>query len=164
MDTVGSTFKGLLDDAVLVAVETAIHGGREDIGRVFVPLVHNHALLAGDGAVVAWLAGLIGAHGPTSILLVRGDGNEVGVVGGKSAGTTLDEGRDGAGGALKSSVLLLVQVRLSAGLVVKVSVKSGSVNGGRETKGERQGAGFHCRELHSVGGVVCTRQSIEEQE
>lgn len=107
-DTVGLAWEGLLDVAVVVAVETAVHRGRIGVGRVWVPLVHDHALLAGDGAVVAGLAGLVRAQSPAGILLVRSDGDEIWVVGRKGAGAALDDRGDGAGEALESAVVLMV--------------------------------------------------------
>lgn len=89
-NTVGLVGERLLDVAVLVAMQSTIHRGRISIRRIRIPLIHNHARLAGNRTVVAWLTLLIRAHSPSGILLVRGDSNEVGVISRKGAGSSLD--------------------------------------------------------------------------
>lgn len=92
LHTVGLVGEGLLDGSVLVAVQTPVHRGRIRVLGIRIPLGHDHTRFASDGAVVAGLALLIGAHGPSCIFLIRRHGHEVGVVGGKGAGSALNEG------------------------------------------------------------------------
>jgi hypothetical protein len=79
-NTIRLVWKWLLDLAVLVTVQSTVHSGRGAVVRVGVPLGHDHARLAGNGAVHITLARLVGAHCPSGVLLVGRDGNEVGIV------------------------------------------------------------------------------------
>lgn len=68
--------------------DTTHHRIRILIGRVHLPLRHNHAGLAGNRAVHAVLARLVGAHGEAAVLLAR-DVNKVAVVGQAARGSAL---------------------------------------------------------------------------
>lgn len=91
-NTVGLVGKRLLDIAAFVAIQSTVHRGRIRIRRIRIPLGHDHTRLASNGAVVAWLALLVRTHSPSSILLIRSDSNQVGIVRGESAGSSLHNG------------------------------------------------------------------------
>ena len=59
---------------------TTYHGQRVGVGgSQGIPLHGDLTGWAGIGTVVARLATLVGAHGPTGVLLVRSDGNQTGI-------------------------------------------------------------------------------------
>lgn len=102
-NTVGLVGERFLDIAALVAIQSTVHRGRIGISRIRIPLGHDHTRFASNWAVVAWLTLLVRAHSPSSVLLIRSDGNQVGIVSRESTRSSLDN-RVGLGTGVNMTV------------------------------------------------------------
>lgn len=106
-----------------------------------VPLHRDLTGRTGIGAVVAGLAGLIGAHGPTGILLIGGDGDQTSISRELALSALL----------LESSVLRNGASLLVANMGVAMAM-TGRLSAGNE--GDKRGsAGQRNVELHCVERV-----------
>lgn len=92
-----------------------------------IPLSHHHTRFAGKRAIAAWLALLIGAHGPAGILGLRRDGNKVRIIGGKGAISALDKSV-----VLGTRVTVTVMAADPFAELVQSSVRSGGVGSSRQ--------------------------------
>lgn len=156
IDTIRLVGERLGDGAVIVAVETTIHGLGVDVGRALLPLGHDHAGLASIRAVRARRALLIRAHGPSAVALVGSNGDEVVIVGRELAGAAFGEANGsglGLGGAVHVQVVVLV---LAATMVVKVPVSDRGIGCGSENQGSRPDEGLKRLELHGCDLIVGT--------
>lgn len=130
----------LLDLAVLVTVQTAIHGHGVTVGSgLGIPLHGDLTSRASIWAVVARLARLVGAHGPSGVLFIGGDRDETSISWELALTTTLLNGD------------ILGAKVVTVGVVMTMT---GSFNARNESD-ERGRARRSNGELHICGNMLC---------
>lgn len=110
-----------------------------------IPLSHDHARLASKGAVAIRLASLIRAHGPTGVVFVRSDSNQIGVISGELALTsTLRNARLGRLNDVSRMLVLEVSLDLMKMIVSSlVGLDRSRQKNGSRAKGSLKHSGLH---------------------
>lgn len=143
--TVVAVGEGFLDFAILVTVQTTPHGHGVRVGRrIGIPLHRHLAGRASVGAVVARFAGLVGAHSPTGVLLLRGDLNQASIGGELALSTPLFQNN------ITSLVVMAVAMAMFGGFSAR-------------NEGDKRRCAEGCDlELHCVGEKTRQIDNINE--